>query len=155
MWDFFLRSPTSVKSVSGRIWTARRYLNILSGRVRLVAEDVTAKVKQQQEQVRLHNGLFRTVSLQKCVPTVTKPALLITCVRVILLSSDAQCVIVGGWTMKANTFKATRPCGILQAAAWAHVTTRTHVQTCNGNVFFFFLSPDVRSISYVDQAGVW
>jgi hypothetical protein len=60
--------------------------------------------------------------------------------------------------MKANTFKTTRPCGILQAAAWAHVTARTHahVQTCNGNVFYFiFLSPDVRSTSYVDQAGVW
>jgi hypothetical protein len=135
-------------------WTARRYLNILASRVRLVAEDVTAKVKQQQEQVRLQNGLFCTVSLQKWVATGTKPALLITCVRVILLSSDAQCVILTGGTMKANTFKATRPCGILQAAAWAHVTTRTHVQTCNGNVFFF-LSPDVRSTSYVDQAGVW
>jgi hypothetical protein len=63
------------------------------------------------------NGLFRTASLQKCVATRTRPALLITCVRVILVSSDAQCVVVTGGTMKANTFKATRPCGILQAAA--------------------------------------
>ena len=103
-------------SLAGRIWTARRYLNVLSCRVRLVAVDGTAKVKQQQEQVRLQNALFCTVSLQKCVAKGTKPASLITCVRV-MLSSDAQCVIVAGGTMQANTFKATRPCGILQAAA--------------------------------------
>ena len=154
MCDFFLRSPTSVKSLAGLIWTARRYLNILSRRVRLVSEDVAVKVEQHQEQVRYQNWLFRIVSLQKCVATGTKLALLIACARVILLSSDAQRVVVAGGTMKTNTFKATRPCGILQAAVWAHVTTRTHVQTCNGNVCFF-LSPDVRSTSYVDRAGVW
>jgi hypothetical protein len=120
--DFFVRSPTSVKSPAGQIWTARHHLNVLSYRVRLVSEAVTAKVKQQQKQLRLQHGLFCTVSLQKWVAIGTKPALLITCVRVILPSSDAQCVHVTGGTMQANTFKATRPCGILQAAAWAHVT---------------------------------
>ena len=63
MCDFFVLPPTSVKSLAGRIWTARRYLNILSCRVRLVSEDGTAKVKQQQEQVRLQNVLFCSVSL--------------------------------------------------------------------------------------------
>lgn len=76
---------------------------------------LTAKVKQQQEQTRFQSGLFYTVLLQKCVATGTKPAFLITYARVILASSEAQCVIVKGGTMKENTFKATRPCGILQA----------------------------------------
>jgi hypothetical protein len=117
MCDFFVRSPISVKSLAGRIWAARRYLNIVLYRVRRVAKDVTVKVKQEQEQVRFQNGLLCTVLLQKCVATGTKPAFLITYVRVILPSSNAQCVIVARGTMKANTFKTTRPCGILQAAA--------------------------------------
>jgi hypothetical protein len=78
MRDYFVRSPSSVKSLAGRIWAARRYLNILLCRDRRVAKDVTAKVKQDQEQVRFQNGLLCTVLLQKCVATGTKEAFLFT-----------------------------------------------------------------------------